>query len=881
MAPSVRLIVNGVERSVPLEPERSLLACLREELGLTGPKPGCGEGACGACTVLIDGRPERACIYSLSAASGHLVTTIEGLARAGRLHPVQRAFVETGAMQCGYCIPGMVLGTVALLAAQPDPTDADVVAALEGHLCRCCGYPAIRRAIARAAELARSADEGDGPEADHVPHAPATIRSSRGPWDLLEPDERDYFSSLPDGLVVVLPPGRSTWWSTGGAWLHIGANGIVTAFTGKVDVGQDNGTALALLTAEELRLPLASIRVVMGDTDVCPFDVGTFGSRSMADAGGSLRATAVAARELLIATAASRWRVQPAQLEAADGVIRVRGGRRRIAYADLLKGVRRVETVRRRAAVTPAARWRTAGQSVTRRDAVEIVTGMTRYPSDLTRPNLWHGRILRPPALGASLTLADLSGVRAEPGIAVVEDGPLIGVAASDPATADRALGSIEAHWRFEPQPNEADLEQYLRAHPLETQGWEGAVHDERGSVARARSAAPIRLEATYTTAYIAHAPLETRVALAEWEGDRLTVWTGSQRPFAVREGLAEAFELPEAQVRVVGPLTGGGFGGKHTEDIAIEAARLARASGHPVKVRWTREEEFMWAYVRPAAVIDVRSSATTEGRITAWEFTNINSGSAALETPYEISNQRIDFQPAASPLPQGSYRALAATANTFARESHMDELAHRLDQDPLELRLAHLSDERLAAVFRTVADRLSWDRRSRGAGSGVGIAGGIEKDGRVATGVEVRAQAGRSLEIVRIVTAYDCGAIVNPDSLRNQVEGATVMGLGGALFEAIHFENGRVLNPAYSRYRVPRFSDVPAIEVVLVDRRDVPPAGAGETPMIAVAPALANAIFEATGQRLRSLPLLPNGVLPGRLPGDRSGVTDSGSAPR
>ena len=250
------------------------------------------------------------------------------------------------------------------------------------------------------------------------------------------------------------------------------------------------------------------------------------------------------------------------------------------------------------------------------------------------------------------------------------------------------------------------------------------------------------------------------------------------------------------------------------------------------------------------------------DATVTAWEFRNFNAGSPAILTPYTIPNQRIDFQPATSPLPQGAYRALAATANTFARESHMDELAHRLDRDPLELRLACLTDERLAAVLRAAAEAAGWAGRSRGGGRGLGIAAGIEKGGRVATCIEVEAQAGGPVHIVRVVTAYECGAVVNPNTVRNQVEGATVMALGGAMFEAVHFDNGRVLNPSFATYRVPRFTDVPPIDVVLLNRPDLAPAGAGETPMIGVAPALANAIFEATGVRIRSLPLVPGGIV-------------------
>jgi isoquinoline 1-oxidoreductase len=329
-----------------------------------------------------------------------------------------------------------------------------------------------------------------------------------------------------------------------------------------------------------------------------------------------------------------------------------------------------------------------------------------------------------------------------------------------------------------------------------------------------------------------------------------------------VREQLAEELGLDESQVRVIVPPTGGGFGGKHAGGAALEAARLARAAGRPVKLTWTREEEFRWGYFRPAAVIDISSGADRAGRLTAWDFKNYNSGSPAILTPYSVPNQRIDFQPAASPLPQGAYRALAATANNFARESHMDEVAHLADRDPLDLRLASLEDDRLAGVLEAAATRCGWADRRRGGGHGMGIACGVEKGGRIAVCIEVDAKVGGPLRIIKVVAAYDCGAIVNPDTVQNQIEGATVMALGAALFEVVHFDSGRILNASFSTYRVPRFTDVPPIEVLLLDRPDIPSAGAGETPLIAVAPALANAIFEATGVRLRSLPLIPTGRL-------------------
>ncbi|MGA8021976.1 MAG: molybdopterin cofactor-binding domain-containing protein, partial [Candidatus Acidiferrales bacterium] len=336
----------------------------------------------------------------------------------------------------------------------------------------------------------------------------------------------------------------------------------------------------------------------------------------------------------------------------------------------------------------------------------------------------------------------------------------------------------------------------------------------------------------------------------------------GTQRPFGVRSELAAAFHIPEDHVRVLMPDMGSGYGGKHTGETAIEAARLARAAKRPVKLNWTREEEFSWAYFRPAGVIEISSGMRKDGAVTAWEFHNYNSGEAGIRTYYDIPNQKIEFHPTKSPLRQGSYRGLAATANHFARETHMDELAHLAGMDPLEFRLRNLKDERLKAVFTAAAQKFSWGRAKTGAGQGFGIAGGCDKGGYFATCAEVSAdrQSG-DVKVVRVVAAFECGAIVNPDGLRNQVVGANIMGLGGALFEAIEFEDGRILNGRFSKYRLPRFSDVPQIEVVLLDRKDLPSAGAGESPIEGIAPAIGNAIFDASGVRLRSMPLVPDGL--------------------
>jgi isoquinoline 1-oxidoreductase len=473
------------------------------------------------------------------------------------------------------------------------------------------------------------------------------------------------------------------------------------------------------------------------------------------------------------------------------------------------------------------------------------------------------GKVLRAPAFGAKLTALDTSAA-ARPGVVIVHEGDFVGVVASNRVAAAQALAAIRAEWDIPEQIAVHELYTYLKDHPApqQEQRFGGPEQYEHGSLSDGWAAADQLLAQTYTVAYIAHAPLEPRAALAEWADSALTVWTGTQRPFGVRGELAQAFGLPEDAVRVIVPDTGSAYGGKHTGEVAIEAARLARAAEHPVKLIWTREEEFTWAYFRPAGVIDVASAVDADGRLTAWEQHNYNSGAAGIRTPYAIANQLVAYHPSQPVLRQGSYRALAATANHFARESHMDELAYALKRDPLAFRLENLQDERLRAVFQASAEAFGWGARQPQPGHGFGIAGGTEKGSYVAACAEVAVDpASGHVRVVRVVQAFECGAIVNPNGLRNQNEGAIVQGLGGALFEAIEFANGTILNNHFSSYRVPRFADMPAIEVVLVDRPDLPSAGAGETPIVAIAPAVANALFAATGRRLRALPLLPQGL--------------------
>jgi nicotinate dehydrogenase subunit B len=700
-------------------------------------------------------------------------------------------------------------------------------------------------------------------------------------------DRRGFIKAFGLGIVFIMPVTRAIAQQRGesgrgnnqalpndiGAWIHIDENGDVTAFTGKVEVGQNTRTTLTQSVADELHVPIGSVHLVMGDTDLVPFDMGTFGSRSTPTMAPQLRKAAAAAREMLIAMAAEQLQVAPNDLRIVDARFINHDKSKTLTLAEVAKGRRLVKVIPDDIAITQPKDWTVAGTSVTKVDASKFVTGKHEYTTDIKREGMLYGKVVRPATFNAKLVSSVTKDAEAMPGVKVVVDGEFIGVVAPDQQTATKAANAIATDWKSPGQPSNAQLFDLLRkpAANARGSGGEGGGGGTRpqGSIADGLAAADKKLEQTYTVAYIAHAPLEPRAAVAEWNGDKLTVWTGTQRPFGVRGELADAFHLSEDKVRVIVPDTGSGYGGKHTGECAVEAARLAKAAGKPVKLVWTREEEFTWAYFRPAGVIDVKSGVKNDGTITAWEFHNYNSGPAGIQIKYDIPNADIRFHPSDSPLRQGSYRGLAATANHFARESFIDELAHAVNMDAFAFRMKNIKDERLRAVLTEAANKFGWGKSKPAANHGFGIACGFEKGAYVATCAEIAIEPATNKEddtnkrvrVVRVVEAFECGAIVNPLQLKNQIEGAITMAIGGALFESIQFDNGKILNPKFSAYRVPRFSDLPQIEVVIIDRKDLPSAGAGETPIVGLAPAVGNAIFNATGQRLRSLPLVPRGL--------------------
>ncbi len=691
-----------------------------------------------------------------------------------------------------------------------------------------------------------------------------------------EHSRREFFRIAGAGLIVALlvdrleaqQPPRRPGGGQGpqdiGAWLHIGEDGKITVYTGKVEVGQNIRTSLTQVVAEELRTPVERIHLLMADTQLTPFDAGTFGSGTSPRMAPQLRRAAAAAREVLLDMAAEQGNVKRDSLVVQDGKVIDSQSKKSFEFGQLTKGKKIAKAIGQNVGTTPPEKWKIAGTSVPKVDGRAFVTGGHKYTSDVKRPGMLFGKVLRPASLKASLVSADTSAADAMPDVKVVRNGDFIGVVAPTEYAAAQGVAAIKAEWKSTPQPSSEELFKYLKEHPGGGRGggFGGGAGRNRGSIADGLKAADHKIQATYTIAYIAHAPLEPRAAVAEWIDGSVTVWTGTQVPFRVKGEVASAVGVAQDKVRIIVPDTGSGYGGKHNGEAAVEAAKLAKAAGKPVTLVWTREEEFTWAYFRPAGVIEVNAGVAKDGTLTAWEFHNYNSGASAIQSLYESPNKRIEFHGTESPLRQGSYRALAATANHFARESHMDDLAHAVKMDPLEFRLKNLKDARLRAVLEAAAKQFGWGKSKAEAGHGFGIAGGTEKGSFVATCAEVAADAttGR-VKVIRAVTAFECGAILNPDHLKSQIEGAVVMGLGGALFEAIHFANGKILNARFSDYRVPRFADTPILETVLLDRTDLPSAGAGETPIVAIAPAVGNAIFAATGIRLRSLPMVPDGL--------------------
>ena len=633
------------------------------------------------------------------------------------------------------------------------------------------------------------------------------------------------------------------------ARLHIGKDGLITVLSGKVEGGQGSRGQITQAAAEELRVPVERIKLILADTAMTPDDGGTFGSRTTPSTLPAVRQACAAARRLL-----EEFRTRENKPDAT--------------YADLA-GARAADLKQpapRDAQLFPPAEWKVLGESTPRPNARDLVTGAHKYPSDIIRDGMLYAKVLRPPTYGATLSAVELAAATAMDGVVAVRDNNFVAVAAPTTHQAKQAIEAIAktAKWTSPPHPSSKQLNDYLRKHSSD-------VNAMSNPHKAALEKAATKLTANYNIPYVQHAPLEPRAAVAEWSDDgKVTVWTATQNPFRVRGEIAQAFHLDAEQVRVIVPDFGGGFGGKHTGECAVEAARVAKAARKPVALRWTRAEEFTWAYFRPAAVMEMEAGLDGDGKLSSWHFININSGRSGIETPYRVGGKAINetYIQSDPPLRHGSYRALAAVANHFARECFMDELAGAVKADPLLFRTTQLEPGRLREVLLEAAGKFDWSNRwktKRPENVGIGLACGTEKGSFVATCAEVEVdRAAGTYNVRTICQAYECGAITTPANLRQQVLGGIIQALGPVLREATEFAAGQITNASFWKYEVPRFADVPPqVDVYLIDRPDLPSVGAGETPLVTVAPAIGNAIFDACGVRLRDLPL----KLPGTKP--------------
>ena len=656
------LKINGTDRHVTASPDESLLSVLRDRLDITGPKYGCGEGECAACTVLLDGKPVHSCITPVSAAANANITTVEGLEKDGKLNPVQ-ASVRGGrrvSMRLLHLRHGAASHRIAARNAASDGRP-------NRHLYEWKYLPLRDVSAHHCGGAASLAVAGEGrwsmKALDPLPEELAQHAIDDKPyWFRL--DRRDFLKLFGGGLLVCLTdlPGvaQESGRTFGGhelptdiaAWLAIAPDSRVTVFTGKVEVGQNIRTSLAQQVAEELRVPFDSITMLMGDTDLVPWDMGTFGSRTTPTMGPQLRKMAAAARQVLVEMAAKRWSADPSSLSAANAKVTEQHSGKSILYGELTHGEKLVQTVSAEVALTPASEWKIAGTAVPKVNGRDFVTGKHKYPSDIVRPEMMFGKVLRPQGFNATLVSLDTSQAEKIPGVTVVHDGDFIAVAAANSPTAERALAALHASWNVPAQPSNQELFASFKKTS------KGSDDDDNtgqpsGFVSQALAAAPIRLHQQYTVQYIAHAPLEPRAAVAEWVNGKLTVWTGTQRPFGVRDDLMAAFHLPAEKVRVIQPDMGSGYGGKHTGEAAVEAARLAKAAGKPVKIVWTREEEFTWAYFRPAGLIEISSGADRDGTLVAWEHHNYNSGPAAI-------SHSVQRNPSTQPVSPGRFAVAA-----------------------------------------------------------------------------------------------------------------------------------------------------------------------------------------------------------------------------
>ncbi len=685
----------------------------------------------------------------------------------------------------------------------------------------------------------------------------------------LDLSRRGLLKALGGGIVIffclgdrsILEAQQRSLPSDFNAFLRIGADGRVTCYTGKIEMGQGNLTGLAQMLAEEVDVSLESVDMVMGDTSLCPWDDGTWGSTSTRGFGPPLRAAGAEARSVLLELAAERLKIPQDRLVAQDGVIFDRQQPdKRVTYGELTQG----RTIARWAKVKPAlkspSQFKVINKPTLRREAVEKVTGQALYAGDIRLPGMLYARILRPPAHGARLKNVDTSAAEKIEGVTVVREGDLVAVLHPSPDQADEAFAKVVAE--FDPSPSQLN-DQTIFDHLIMNAG-AGRIVAQAGSLGPGRMPPAVVVEQTYLDGYKAHAAMETHTALAQVEGNKVTVWVGTQTPFPAKDEIVAALGFAASNVRVITPFVGGGFGGKGSVNTqAVEAARLSRATGKPVQVCWSREEEFFFDAFRPAAVVKIKAGLTKDGKPASWDYSVYAAGERGAPHFYDIPNHRTTvFDGAAHPFATGPWRAPGNNTNCFARESHIDLMAAQARMDPVEYRLKNLKDQRAIRVLQAAAEKFGWTPAPVPSGRGLGVAVGTDVGTWVAEIAEVQVDSRTGhVQVNRVVCAQDMGLVVNPQGATLQIEGCITMGLGYTLSEDIHFKNGMILDRNFDTYELPRFPAVPKIETVLLDFKDQPTQGGGEPAIILVGAVVANAIYDATGARLLQLPMTPERI--------------------
>ncbi len=689
---------------------------------------------------------------------------------------------------------------------------------------------------------------------------------------------RDFMKMVGGGIVVFFSAntavnaaqfakfgqGQTDW----NDFLRIAEDGSVTVYSGKVELGQGNTTALAQMAADELGVALESVTMIMGDTELCPYDMGTFGSMSIRVFGVQLRGAAAEAREILLVLASENLKKPKPQLTIENGVIYDKNDRStRITFGQLAKGQKITRKLEGKAVPKPVSEFTLMGKSITRLDGVAKVTGKAKYTGDERFPDMLYAKVLRPPAHGATLKSVDTSAAEKMPGVTVVKEDGIVAVLHADPETAAKALESVKSDYDV---PESTLDENTIFDHLLKTAPQPRSL-EPKGDLAEGEKISETIFDETYLNGYGAHAYIETKTAIAKMDGDNLNMWISTQAPFMNRGEIARTLGMPEDKVRVMPPLVGGGFGGKVTIPQALEAARLAKVTGKPVQVFYDREEDFFETAFRPAAVVKIKSGIDGAGKITLWDYNVYCAGDRGAEQYYDVPHNLIRTYgsamggmfgggPSQHPFATGTWRAPGANINIFAKESQIDIMAAKCKTDPLEFRLKNTLDPRMRRVLEEAAKRFGYTPAVGPSGRGIGFGCGIDAGSYVAEIAEIELKNG-SIRVKKIVAAQEMGICINPKGSLMQMEGCIMMALGYTLTEDIRFKGGRIFTNNFHNYTVPRFSWLPEIDAFIVKNDDLAPQGGGEPAIVAIGAAVANALFDLNGTRVFQMPLTPERI--------------------